>query len=149
MQWFNMILISHRGNISGINKKSENNPDRILEVLSLGYNVEIDVWVVKGDLFLGHDSPQYKIDLPFLSDVRLWCHAKNIDALETMLNANNIHCFWHQNDDYTLTSRGYIWTYPNQKLSNISIAVLPETVKNYDISNAFGICSDIIKAYSR
>ena len=59
---------------------------------------------------------------------------------------NNIHYFWHQNDDITLTSKGYIWAYPGKQPIKNSIAVLPE-IHNDDISNCIGICSDIIEAY--
>ena len=54
-----------------------------------------------------NDSPKYEIQKVFLDQEGLWCHAKNKDALERML-AYKIHCFWHQEDDYTITSRGYI-----------------------------------------
>ena len=39
-----MILISHRGNLTGPNPKKENHPDYILNALREGYEVEIDVW---------------------------------------------------------------------------------------------------------
>ena len=38
-----MILISHRGNISGKNVSLENNPNYIKDAIYLGYNVEVDV----------------------------------------------------------------------------------------------------------
>ena len=41
-----MLLISHRGNINGINKM-ENNPNYLDKAMSLGYNVEIDVWKIE------------------------------------------------------------------------------------------------------
>ena len=106
-----MFLISHRGNINGKNVQKENSPDYILKALSFGYDVEIDVWYVNNKFFLGHDTPQYEISIEFLKNDKLWCHAKNLASLEKMLY-NNITCFWHQTDDYTLTSKGYIWTYP-------------------------------------
>ena len=39
-----MILISHRGNITGPNKEMENKPEYIEKTLKMGYDVEIDVW---------------------------------------------------------------------------------------------------------
>ncbi len=140
------ILISHRGNISGRNYQLENNPDYIKKALVEGYNVEIDVWYIDGQLFLGHDDPTYLIDVQFLMDIRLWCHAKNIDALEYMLNNPAIHCFWHQKDDVTLTSRNYVWTYPSKQTTNKSIAVLPEIGK-MNLIGVAGICSDYIEKY--
>ena len=49
-----MIFISHRGNING-NNFLENNPDYISETIGKGFDVEIDLWVKKGQLYLGHD----------------------------------------------------------------------------------------------
>jgi hypothetical protein len=34
--------------------------------------------------------------------------------------------FWHQNDDFTLTSKNYIWTYPGQPYTASSVIVMPE-----------------------
>ena len=38
-----MKYISHRGNLDGRNLKTENSPNQIDTVLSLGYDVEIDL----------------------------------------------------------------------------------------------------------
>ena len=113
--------------------------------LQRGYNVEIDVWLKKNEWFLGHSVPQYKIELTFLLNNFLWCHAKNIEAFKAMLG-RGIHCFWHQKDDVTLTSNGYIWTYPGKQLTTKSICVLPESV-DYKNINCAGICSDVIDRY--
>ena len=107
-----MIFISHRGNINGINKKFENNPNYIQHAIDKGFNVEIDVWY-KDYFFLGHDKPQYKVSSKFLENTKFWCHAKNLEALEKLQKLRTKY-FWHQNDDYTLTSNGYIWTYPGK-----------------------------------
>jgi len=140
-----MILIAHRGNINGKIPEAENNPEYIEDTMRLGYDVEIDVWFIDGKFFLGHDTPQFKTDYKFLMNEKLWCHAKNLDALIEM-KKYTIHYFWHQTDTVTLTSKNYIWAYPgNQPIKN-SIAVLPEW-KNDDVSNCRGICSDYIQNY--
>jgi hypothetical protein len=140
-----MILISHRGNINGKNPDKENDPMYITKALQSGYDVEIDVWYENGEWFLGHDKPTYRIGMDYLKDDRIWCHAKNIEALNRMLK-EDIHCFWHQEDDVTLTSKGYMWTYPGKQLTNQSICVLPE--KNNEIpKKALGICSDFVVSY--
>ena len=46
-----MILISHRGNLSGINKESENNPNYIKKAMDSGFDVEVDIWFKKGEFF--------------------------------------------------------------------------------------------------
>ena len=139
-----MIFISHRGNINGINKKFENNPTYIQSAINKGYNVEIDVWY-KNAFFLGHDRPQFKVSQKFLENKKFWCHAKNLEALEKLQKLRTKY-FWHQNDDYTLTSNGYIWTYPGKQLTNKSICVLPE-LNNIKTFNCAGICSDFILNY--
>ena len=142
-----MIFISHRGNINGINKKFENNPIYIQSAINKGYNVEIDVWY-KNAFFLGHDRPQFKVSQKFLENKKFWCHAKNLEALEKLQKIKTKY-FWHQEDDYTLTSNEYIWTYPGKKLSKKSICVLPELNKKKLTKSISGICSDFIEQYKK
>ena len=124
-----MKLIAHRGNTQGPSE-SENQPDYILEALNNGFNAEIDVWFVNREFWLGHDEPQYQVNLTFLRDPRLWCHAKSLGALEELLSPlHGAHCFWHQEDDYTITSHGYIWTYPNQDVCEKSVLVVKNAKK--------------------
>ena len=146
-----MFLISHRGNLDGKNENKENHPDYIEEALDKNYDVEIDVWNIFNNYFLGHDNPDYPIKKDFLKNNKLWCHAKNIDAIDDMLK-NNIHCFWHEEDTVTLTSKGYIWTYPGKNLTEKSICVLPKKFgdiynKSMGIDECYGICSDYILEY--
>lgn len=138
-----MILISHRGNLNG-KSSYENHPEYLQEALSQNFDVEVDVWNVDGEYWLGHDHPQYPIDEHYLENPKLWCHAKNIDALNQMIRNKNIHSFWHQKDDVTLTSKNYLWTYPNKQLTPSSIAVLPGSKPSKKIA---GICSDHIQKY--
>jgi hypothetical protein len=139
-----MILISHRGNINDRKPELENSIPYI-EAATRLYDVEIDVWVIDDKFYLGHDAPIYPTDERFLCNEKFWCHAKNLDALVAMLNNGRIHCFWHQEDDVTLTSKNYLWTYPGKPIASIgAIAVVPERAKNWDISKAAGVCSDFI-----
>ena len=144
-----MIFISHRGNIDGIIKENENNPLYIKELLFRGeYDVEIDVWYIDGKIMFGHDKPQYESNITFLTDKHVWCHAKNLEAFELLLDWN-CRCFWHTDENVVLTSKKDIWVYPGQPLMKGSIAVLPETV-NYsleDLKKCEGICSDEIRKY--
>ena len=143
-----MILISHRGNINGPAPDRENHPDYILQALKKVQAVEIDVWYQDNNWALGHDSPTYEINKHFLLNENFWCHAKNIDALVRMNLLDN-HYFWHQKDDYTLTTGGFIWAYPGQSLTSKTICVMPEKTDytKADISRAAGICSDFISTY--
>ena len=144
----NKILISHRGNINGKIEKEENKPSYIEEEISLGYDVEIDVWVKEGKIFLGHDAPEYETTTAWLLNrcASLWVHCKNIEAVEYFHDLQLFNYFWHQEDTVTLTSKGYIWAYPNKQPIKKSIAVLPE-LHNDDISLCSGICSDYIIKY--
>jgi hypothetical protein len=145
-----MILISHRGNINGRLESQENEPSYIDKAISKDFDVEIDVWYKNDILFLGHDKPQYKIDISWIDDRsnKLWIHCKNIDALEFFNKFSyNINYFWHENDTIALTSKKYIWAYPGKQPIKNSIAVSPEL--NYDdISQCLGICSDYIQNYN-
>ncbi len=150
-----MILISHRGNLQGPNKSRENSTSQIDLVLSLGLDCEIDVWIINKEIFLGHDSPMEMVSLEWLIErsSRLWIHCKNLDSLEFFVNSSlSLNYFWHQNDDYTLTSRGFIWAFPGKPLSSSSILVLPElemdTSRDYLEFNQcsfIGICSDYVQ----
>ena len=140
-----MILISHRGNINGPNEVRENSPYYIMEALAMGFDVEVDVWFIDGKFWLGHDEPQYKTDYKFLMNEKLWCHAKNLDALFEM-KKYAIHYFWHETDTVTLTSKNYVWAYPGKQPIKGSIACLPE-IENDNVLLCKGICSDYIKLY--
>jgi len=141
-----MFLISHRGNVDGANRQMENNPSYINHALQEGFNVEIDVWLTGDCLALGHDRPQYEITIEYLRNKKLWCHCKNIKALEFLLK-EDIRCFFHDQDAVTLTSDGYIWTYPGCELTSNSICVMPELFKSQNVLDVAGICSDSIKDY--
>jgi hypothetical protein len=144
-----MKLISHRGNLNGKNPDKENSLDYILIALHSGYDVEIDIWWIENDYYLGHDEPKFKIDLIYLYPLfdKIWFHCKNLDALYNLSKYYpNSNYFWHQNDDFTLTSKNFIWTYPNKDLTPNSICVLPEQSNYIDIK-CYGICSDFIEKY--
>lgn len=139
-----MILISHRGNTQGANTSLENNPDYIKEALSYGFDVEIDVWYINNSLYLGHDEPQYSTNLSFLDNPKFWLHAKNGEGLYFLLNNSKFsNVFWHQTDDFTLTNKGFIWTYPNKKpLFKNSVCVVTE--RETIVDDCYGICSDYV-----
>ena len=140
-----MLIISHRGNTVGSNSNKsylENEPSNIRAITNK-YDCEIDVWVNKEGIFLGHDTPNYKVDRDFFYNQRLWCHAKNLEALEYLLSINT-KCFYHNIDDYTLTSNGLIWTYPGKNVNNKSIIVDSSKDWNTKNYNCFGICVDYI-----
>jgi hypothetical protein len=144
-----MILISHRGNITGPIPDSENRDSYIDYAIKNGYDVEIDLWYKNDTLWLGHDKPDYETDLVWISDRidKLWIHCKNIEAIDFFNNCKmDFNYFWHETDTLTLTSKKYIWAYPGKQPIRGSIAVMPEIYLE-GIESCLGICSDYIQKY--
>jgi hypothetical protein len=149
-----MILISHRGNINKKNPSLENNPSYVDIALEMGFQVEIDVWFIEGEFFLGHDSAQYKINIEWILKRKsfLWVHCKNILAIEEFNDISKnpsyseINYFFHNTDDLTVTSKGFLWVYPGKQPVKNSIAVSPELFTD-DLNSCLGICSDFINDY--
>lgn len=143
-----MIYIAHRGNTNGKFESYENEPNYIDMAIKKGFDVEIDIWCIDNLIYLGHDEPQYGIDFRWLRDriTKLWVHCKNLEALVLLKNCGyDVNYFWHQEDDFTITSMGYFWTYPGKELSSNSVAVMPETKEFKDIDKAYAICSDYVE----
>jgi hypothetical protein len=142
-----MILISHRGNIDGPNEARENSPYYIMEAIAMGFDVEIDVWYRDNAWYLGHDYPTYKIEINWLleREPKLWIHCKNLESLIEIKNYC-LHYFWHENDEFTLTSKNYIWAYPRKNPIKKSVVLLPEIHQN-DITGCKGVCSDYVNNY--
>jgi len=148
-----MKLIAHRGNINGPIFSNENNPQYIDSTIKLGYDVEIDVRLENHYLYLGHDLPQYQVSMLWLHQRKknLWIHCKNLNSLRLFSDSpTDFNYFWHQEDDFTLTSQKYIWTYPGKPYTHRSVIVMPEwelgvekfnQLKTYE---CYGICSDYI-----
>ena len=63
-----MKLIAHRGNTNGARPDKENDPEYLLQAVDNGYDCEVDVQVdINGNVWLGHDEPQYKVTKEFIS----------------------------------------------------------------------------------
>ena len=149
-----MFKISHRGNVTGPDKLSENSPSYIEEAINLGFECEIDVHYFSktNEIYLGHDGPQYLVNFEWLLKLKekLWIHCKNAGAIEFFaLNQRTFNFFWHQKDDFTLTSFGIIWAYPGITPLIGSILVLPEItgIEPKDLNSLppiRGVCSDYV-----
>jgi hypothetical protein len=144
-----MKLIAHRGLVNGPNKERENHPDQIKEALRNGYDCEIDIRWIDNAWYLGHDNPDHSVPYEFLEQPGLWIHAKNLDALYVLGADAKLNFFWHQEDDHTLTSQGYIWTYPRKTLTKNSVMVMPEwndtTLANAREADCYAVCSDFVE----
>jgi hypothetical protein len=139
-----MLIISHRGNLNGSLPDCENNPTYVQAALDAGYDVEVDVWFVDGEFFLGHDSPTYLVGVDWFQNKMLWCHAKNQEALEKLWSMNllmgTINFFWHENDRMTLTSHGIPWLFPGN-YSELGVSVHLGRPDPF-IPNIRGVCTD-------
>jgi hypothetical protein len=146
VQQNNITLIAHRGNTTGKNPDLENTPSYLDAAIALDYDVEVDVWYIDGKYYLGHDGPQTETTLEYLDNDKFWCHCKNVEALHQLVQSG-VHCFFHQNDDVTLTSRGILWTFPKKQLMEGSVCVMPELGYDGNIQHCAGICSDFVENY--
>jgi hypothetical protein len=144
-----MKLIAHRGLTTGPNKQFENQPNQINVAIEQGFDCEVDLWVIGDRLYLGHDEPMYNITTDFIQKPQLWIHAKSLATLTWLTTVPyDLNYFWHQEDDYIVTSHGYIWAYPGKMLNNRCVMVMPEwddpkfeKVKDAD---CLAICSDYV-----
>jgi len=126
-----MILIAHRGNYRGSGSR-ENSPKHIQKAIDTGYEVEVDVWYINGNYYLGHDAPEYKGRKTLIKHKKkLWCHAKDGPTLRQLMK-DGYNAFYNLLDSYVLTTRGFIWHYNGIK----SIFVLDKEGK------LVGYCSD-------
>lgn len=137
-----MKIISHRGNLEGSHREYENHPSYIQNAMDCGFDVEVDVWVVGKDIYLGHDSPERQVQFSWLEErkEKLWCHAKNFGVIERFTNTDGINYFWHETDKITLTSNRTPWLFPhNYSPAGVTVQ-LGRPVAN--LPPIAGICTD-------
>lgn len=146
-----MIFISHRGLLTGKNKDLENQPTTINNTINLGFDVEVDLRLINGKFYLGHDEDHLVcVDFNFIlaRKLNLWVHAKNYEVFNFLYDyRKEINYFWHTEDDFTLTSFGYPWIYPGKAEIKNGIMVMPEYYMDYKNAHTLpvtGICSDHI-----
>jgi hypothetical protein len=145
-----MIIISHRGNINGPNPDKENRPSYIDCAIQLGYDVEVDLRYINGEFWLGHDEPQYKIELSWmlLRKNKIWFHCKDENSVLELLNLDlNFNFFCHFNDDFVLTSSGHLWVH-NLSLKLTKKCIIPllsyKEIQNFNKKEIYGICTDFV-----
>jgi acyl carrier protein len=153
----NIRYIAHRGNLNGPNPDLENRPDYVRKAINSGFDAEIDVWLLFGEWWLGHDEPAYAVDEAFLLDSHLWLHAKHAEALSKLadlaIHHRHLNYFYHENDAVTLTSAGYVWTFPTKvpQMTSRTVLVMPENdcVEQQYLVLSSGVCSDHIENIRR
>lgn len=140
-----MKIISHRGNLEGPDPSKENDPRQIEIVLATTkFLVEVDLWINDSKFELGHDYPEYPIDPEWLLKYKdyLVIHAKDVNTANTLyITGKKFNWFFHNTDDMTLTSQGWIWSYPGVYMTNGIVVELGKPNKAM-ILNTFGVCTD-------
>ena len=143
-----MKLIAHRGNINGRDPSTENTPHQIESCIEKGYDVEVDIRYdpETKKLYLGHDGEDNEVNWWWLAgkSAVLWIHCKDFATLtEFVNNTSGYNYFWHQGDDYTLTSKNYVWSSDGKSYDRSTVVMVEDEiqVKEYD---CYAICSDYV-----
>lgn len=140
-----MKWIAHRGNVRGPNPALENKPEYIEAAFKAGYDVEVDVWLQDDGLYLGHDTPLYKIDRYFLQNQHLWVHCKNVAAYLELSKFTNINCFFQENEEIVMTTRNNLWAHSKCPTWNNKTVIVRLDSRNWSPSiEPFAICSDYV-----
>ena len=144
------MYIAHRGNLEGRLSEHENDPNYIDNAINQGYMVEVDLWCFDGNLKLGHDEKFHHVpsEWLFYRNTSILNHCKNPAAFDYCLK-NNLHAFWHTEEDYVQTTLGYTVGYPGKEpVGNKFILGVPERVYALDDIKhriTFGVMSDYVK----
>jgi len=146
-----MKIICHRGNTVGPDPQNENKPEIIDYCIREGYDVEIDLWCYNNEIYLGHDKPTYLVTMDYLVSLKtkLWIHCKDLQSSTELFRLRDFNYFFHDKDDYTLTSQGFVWTYPkpqnvfsyNQVLLDFRSDI---DLRKYKSLSIYGICVDYV-----
>lgn len=141
-----MKFIAHRGNTVGPQPSFENRIHYIEEARADGHAVEIDLQLVEGVLYLGHDDPQECFPLEWAESDDFFCHAKTPDTFGELLRLG-AHTFYHENDAVTLTSRQLIWCFPGVHTVDTRAVWLDLHDKPVpeNLSGIYGVCGDRYK----
>lgn len=159
-----LVVIAHRANIEGADPKMENTPGAIDYAISRGLQVEVDIRYIDKKWWLGHDGADYKVSFDWMMERNhyIWWHVKNLDGLiefnsldQTLSKIRDgypcpkLFYFWHQNDDYMLTSGGHIWTFPNKPIKGKN-SILCLNKKGAEVPKGiYGICTDYPLDYQK
>ena len=149
-------FIAHRGITDGNYSDRENKVDTIIQALRYGYEVEVDVRLFNGEIYLGHDEPQEKLSklwnrmrtgIDWIPYGGLWYHCKDSGSLDYFKKLNMYNYFWHDQDNFTITSKGHIWTadlcgcYP---VDTFVVVKNKDDLVSQSETNCAGICSPFI-----
>jgi len=147
-----MKIISHRGNYSGPRPDRENKPSYIDTAISMGVEVEVDIWSIGGVFMLGHDGPETQVSIEWITNriSMLWLHCKNLEASQSLSRVPRAKFFCHTGDPYVLISTGQIWvhdlTLPID--SNCIVPCFNEFCPiDTKINPPYAVCTDNVKSF--
>lgn len=151
-------IISHRGNLRGINHEGENRPEYLIDAIAHGFDVEVDLWEENGSFYFGHDVPQYKTSIHFMEThlgQKAWFHCKNPEAYFSLVKYNSSHskglnAFYHTCEDIVPVVTPYtadvFWCH-NLKYANdqcvIPLLGLNDLMQYKGTTNVCGVCTDV------
>lgn len=143
----NLILVSHRGNLDGVQEDLENTPNYLQAALREGFAVACEVVAVHGAFLLPTKAGYYPLPYALLSNPRMWFLAADGITLDALcaVNAHAVPAC----APVTLTSVHYLWCLPGADLTPRSIAVFPEYANSgwLDSAEPAGVCSNEISRY--
>lgn len=153
------VLIAHRGNTCKIEPERENSPEYIDEAIAKEYDVEVDVRMKDGGLYLGHDYPQHYIhsyDWLISREKKLWIHCKDFESLSLLIGVG-LRIFYHSKEDHTIINNtNLIWSHdfigrdnvnciiPLLSLEDVSLNLMDNGKFGSTVNSAYGICSDYV-----
>jgi hypothetical protein len=145
-----MKLISHRGNYNGVFSDRENKPSYIDTVISMNYDVEVDVRYINNKFYLGHDNPDTEISVRWILNRvdKIWFHCKDLYSAQQFKKMDcGIKYFCHSSDDFVLTSTNHTWVH-NLELELDDTCIIPlldiKSIENYNNQLVYAICTDFI-----
>lgn len=162
-----MKLISHRGNLNGIEPDKENTLEAIDKCLSFGFDVMVDVWYDNSNWFLGTLGPSIPVSWTMLNSLKnnLWMNARTVETFLLLKEKLNFKTFFNANGTFgALTSDDVFWLSPSKDPGllesslqcncifhhriddtddeEINFRLQIVTNKNFLYSSYYAICSD-------
>lgn len=144
-----MKVISHRGNLRGVNPDKENRPSYIDCAIQLGYEVEVDIRYIDDEFWLGHDEAQYKIERSWMALRKdsIWYHCKDLNSAIELSKLKEFKFFCHTQDNYILTSTGHLWVHDLSELVD-ETCIIPlldlNSIKKFKHLKPFAVCTDYV-----
>ncbi len=104
----------------------------------------------EGQLYLGHDHPQYRVELSWLLERKdkLWVHTKDFESLDFLIETG-LRIFFHEQERQTIINNtNLIWSHDLESANSKSIIPLLDLQSineyGYIAQDVYGVCSDYL-----